>query len=289
MKIFLDSGAFSAHKTKEIINIQEYIDFIKENEDAIEVYANLDDISSPEQSWKNQEEMEKQGLNPIPVYHLGEPSDFLHRAMKYDYFAVGGIASKLTSYGALSTYLDTIFSEVCTKKTDFYPSNKIHGFGIATPQLLMRYPWWSADTTSWVQYGRYGIILVPRLLNGSFRYDKPPYTIVVSSRSKAVGEEKHYRNFSNREKEWINKYCEDLGCPMGRTLFKQVTPSYVLKENEKWTDRKEKTRVEKIIDRGLCCDGEMRDRVNMSYFLALEKYQLEWPWRWLLAKDQLFS
>jgi hypothetical protein len=289
MKIFTDSGAFSAYHNNTNIVLQDYIDFIRQNKDSIEVYANLDDISSPEQSWKNQEEMERQGLSPIPVYHLGEPTHFLERAMSYNYFAVGGIASKLTTYGALSTYLDSVFAKVCTKKTDFYPANKIHGFGIATPQLLTRYPWWSADTTSWVQYGRYGIILVPRLINGSFRYDKPPYTVAVSSRSKAVGDSEHYRNFAPMEKEWIKKYCEDLGCPMGRTLFKQVPEGYVLKEDEKWTDRKTKTRVEKIVDRGLCCDGEMRDRVNLSYFLALEKFQSEWPWRWTLQKDQLFS
>jgi hypothetical protein len=290
MKLFLDSGAYSAYHNNSSIVLQDYIDFIKENKEAIEVYANLDDISSPEQTWENQDIMEKAGLKPIPVYHLGEPTQFLDRALTYPYFAVGGIASKLTTYGALSIYLDTVFSKICTKKTDFLPSNKIHGFGIATPQLLIRYPWFSADTSSWVQYGRYGIILIPRIVNGTFRYDVPPYTIAVSSRSKAVGNyNKHFRQLAPIMQKVIIKYCEDKGFNMGRTLFKPVTPDYILKENEHWTDRKEKTRVEKIVDKGLCCNGEMRDRLNLIYFLDLEKHQPKWPWSWKHYREQLFS
>jgi hypothetical protein len=83
----------------------------------------------------------------------------------------------------------------------------------------------------------------------------------------------------------IIKYCEDKGLKMGRTLFKQVSPGYILKENEHWTDRKEKTRVEKIVDKGLCCDGEMRDKLNLIYFLDLEKHQPKWPWPWKLHKE----
>jgi len=140
-----------------------------------------------------------------------------------------------------------------------------------------------------VQYGKFGIILVPRQGNGEHIYDKPPYTIAISSRSKSVGDAEHYKNLSPMTKEWIRKYCEELGCSIGRTLYKEVSPNYILKSNEKFTDRKEKTRVEVIVDRGLCNDGELRDKVNLAYFLALEKFQLKWPWRWELHKDQLFS
>ena len=288
MKIFTDSGAFSAYHNKTTVNIQNYIDFIKENKEDIETYANLDDIGSPEGTWKNQEEMERQGLCPIPVYHLGESYSYLDRCMEYEYFAVGGIASKLTSPGSLKSALSVVFKRLCTEKTNFFPSNKIHGFGIAAPTLLVEYPWYSADTTSWAQYGRFGIILIPNQRNGKPNFDLPPYTVTVSSRSKAIGEEDHYRNLPSMIKEWITKYCAEIGCPIGRTLYKTVQPGYTLKENEKWTDRKVKDRVEIIIDRGLCCDGEMRDKVNLHYFLSLEKYQKKWPWQWY-PEAELFS
>ena len=49
VELFLDSGAFSAFTQKVTIDIQEYIAFIKEHEDIIDVYANLDVIGMPEQ------------------------------------------------------------------------------------------------------------------------------------------------------------------------------------------------------------------------------------------------
>ena len=52
--LFLDSGAFSAETQGAKIDIQEYIDFIKEHQDVIEVYANLDVIGDPVSTWKNQ-------------------------------------------------------------------------------------------------------------------------------------------------------------------------------------------------------------------------------------------
>ena len=70
--LFLDSGAFSAMTQGVKIDIYEYIDFIKEHEDVLEVYANLDVIGSAEGTWKNQMIMEEAGLKPLPVFHYGE-------------------------------------------------------------------------------------------------------------------------------------------------------------------------------------------------------------------------
>ena len=185
---------------------------------------------------------------------------------------------------------DFVFEKICTKENDFLPTHKVHGFGLASPDLLIDYPWYSADTSSWVQYGRYGIILVPRRINGVLRYDKAPEVVTVSSRSKTVGKyNSHFKQIGPNMQASIQKYCEEKGMSIGRTLFREVTPDYILKENEHWTDRKKKTRVEKIVDKGLCCDGEMRDRLNLIYFLDLEKHQPKWTWPWKLHKEQLFS
>jgi hypothetical protein len=284
--LFLDSGAYSAYMQKTTIVLQDYINFIKEHESEIETYANLDDIGSVKNTWKNQEEMERQGLHPIPVYHMDEDEKYLRRAMEYEYFAVGGLTLKSSS--SLKNNLDRVFQHVCTEKTDYYPSNKIHGFGIATPSLLIRYPWWSADTASWVLYGKYGMILIPRIKNGEFRYDLPPYTITVSSRSKAIGDENHFRNLSSMERKQIELYCKKENFIIGKTLYKQVKAGYVLKENEKFTDRKTKDRVEVIVEDGLCCNHELRDSLNLRYFLNLEKFQKPYPWRWVVRKNNLF-
>lgn len=286
-KCFLDSGAYSAWANNTNVDIQDYMDFIFLHEKEIEVYACLDDIRDPEKTWQNQEIMEKEGLHPLPVYHTEEPEKYLQRAMEYPYFALGGMALK----GAVSRreQFNFVFSRICTKKSDFYPTHKVHGFGLASPDLLINFPWYSADTTSWAQYGRFGIVLIPRIINGTFRYDKAPCVLTVSSRSKGIGNSGHFRNMSKMEREWISKYCESKGCPIGRTLFKTVSSDYVLKDNEHFTDRKKKDRVEVIIDKGLCCDGELRDKLNLLYFLNLEKNQPKWPWRWLIEEAPLFS
>lgn len=286
LKLFVDSGAYSAFTNKTQINLMEYIEFIQVNKNYIETYANLDDIGSAEKTWENQREMEKHGLSPIPVYHLDEDPKYLAMAMEYDYFAVGGLAS--AKGRSLSPFLESVFEKVCTEKSDFFPTHKVHGFGITTPQILCSFPWYSADSTSWVMYGKYGIILIPKIEKGEFRYDLPPYSIAISSRSKAIGDIKHFRNFSKMEQKWIKNYCLEKGCPIGRTLYKKVPSDYLLKENEKWYDRKNKDRVEVIVDKGLCCDGELRDKLNLIYFLELEKNQPKWPWRWESRRLNLF-
>lgn len=289
MKLFCDSGAYSAWTNKTSIDIDKYIKFIRENKDYLETYACLDDITNPDKTWENQEIMEKAGLKPLPVFHVDENDKYLERAMTYDYFAVGGMALK-GSVSRISRF-NHVFSKVCTEKNNYTPTHKIHGFGLASPDLLVAYPWYSADTTSWAQYGRFGIILVPTMINGKVRYDKPPDIITVSSRSKGTGDARH---FINQGKDVMQKstieYCEKLGCPVGETKTIWVDPDYELQKGEKWIDKKEETLPDekksnkkafvRIIKNGLCCDGEMRDRINLQYFLDLEKFQKKWPWRW---------
>jgi len=286
-KIFCDSGAFSAHHNNTTVNIQDYINFIKKHDKEIETYANLDSIGSAEKTWINQKIMEDVGLKPIPVYHLGEPELYLKKCLEYPYFAVGGIASKLTSPGGLGRNLDQLFMKICPKSNDFYPTHKIHGFGIATPQLLIKYPWYSVDTTSWAQYGRFGIILIPAIKYGKIKYDLSPRTLTISTRSKAVGDAEHFIQLNETQQEPIIEYCEEKGCPVGKSFLIEVGPGYVLKENEKWTDRKLKNRIERIEEIGLCCDGEMRDKINLEYFLDLEKNQRKYPFQFFLKEKQL--
>lgn len=137
-KLFLDSGAYSAWTNKTEVNIQDYINFIKEHKDDIETYSCLDDIKSPEKTWENQKEMERQGLSPLPVWHVMENDSFLEKAMQYNYFAVGGMS--LDSSVARKNRFDYVFSKVCTKKTDYFPSHKIHGFGLSALIFLLLIP-----------------------------------------------------------------------------------------------------------------------------------------------------
>lgn len=51
--LFLDSGAFSAWRQHKAIDVQKYIQFLKDSQEPIDVYASLDDIGSYKKSISN--------------------------------------------------------------------------------------------------------------------------------------------------------------------------------------------------------------------------------------------
>jgi len=275
--LFLDSGAFSAMTSGTTIDVYQYIDYIKEHQEYFSVYANLDVIGSAEGTWENQRIMEAAGLKPLPVYHVNEDLKFLHMAMEYDYFAVGGMARSSSS--SLQYQVDEIFSILCPKSNDYYPTHKVHGFGCTKPSFLVSYPWYSVDSSSWVKYGLFGMVLIPKFYNGSPQYNKPPMVVTMSNRSKSAGEYQHFANLPTMEREAIFLYFEDKGLSVGESEIIPVDPGYELGEYECWLN-KEKTFIEFVVVSGLINDHKVRDHANLLYFLDLEKYQVSWPWPW---------
>lgn len=140
---FIDSGAFSVFTGKEEVDINEYIkDLINWN---CEVYAGLDVIGDEKQTKSNCDIMKKAGLDPIPTFHFGEDYSFLEDYCKnYDYIALGGVA-QLRTYPRVSAWLDNCFSVI----KNYWPK-KVHGFAITGERYMKRYPFYSADSTSWL-------------------------------------------------------------------------------------------------------------------------------------------
>lgn len=273
MDIFLDSGAFTVWKSGGTVNLQDYIDFIHKHKDKLEVYANLDVMTDPAATWENQAEMERQGLKPLPVFHIGEDFKYLHKCMEYEYFAVGGNVYK--GLGILKSFFDTMFAMLCPKDNGYLPTHKVHGFALTAPSIVASYPWYSADSTSWVMYGKYGIILIPKST-----YKEEPYTIFVSTRSKAQAEyDAHIKTVSPVHREYIMKYITSRKFVLGSSEFHTESKGYKLKDNEVWSDRKT-YEVETILERGLCNDHSIRDYFNLQYYLDLERSVPEWPWPW---------
>jgi len=265
IELFLDSGAYSAWTKKESINLQDYIDFIHKNKHLISVYCNLDDIESPKKTWENQVEMEKQGLAPLPVYHVDEPIEYLFTAMKYDFFGVGGMA--LASATGRENAFNRIFKALCVKENDYKPVHKIHGLGMTSSTLLWRFPWYSTDSGSWMQYSKYGAILYPSTLKGKLDYRKPPKVIFVSERSPSQHIESgpHYNQLSKNQQNKIIAY-------LGKKDF-ILGESEMIEENEK--------RVENVIEKGLRNDHKLRDQLNLMHFIESEHYTKDWPWEFV--------
>lgn len=288
--LFLDSGAFSAWTQGVEIDIYEYCNFIKEYIDIINVYANLDVIGiggkqpnrlTAEMTYKNQKIMEGEGLEPMPVFHFGEPLDYLeYYTDNYSYLALGVAGN---SGIKLIPWLNECFSSyICNDKG--FPKIKVHGFAVTSLKVMLRYPWYSVDSTSWVVTGRMGSIYVPRLRNKEWIYDENSWKIAVSSRSPNAKEAgKHFQTLSPKQKQLVLDYIHSKGYQLGKSVFKTVPAEYELKENERWADKKPKDKtakrqVEVIEEPGLCNKYQLRDEMNIIYFQDLEQSMPEWPW-----------
>lgn len=159
-KVFLDSGAFSAFTKGIDVDMPAYCKYIQENADIIEVVDGdvcasvLDGIGDPELTLQNQLKMEKMGVRPLPCFHYGEDEKYLEYYIKnYDYITIGGMVPISTPQ--LFHWLDRIWSEYLTDGAG-RPRLRVHGFGLTTLSLVERYPWFSVDSSSWVQVARTG-------------------------------------------------------------------------------------------------------------------------------------
>jgi hypothetical protein len=292
--LFLDSGAFSAWTSGKQIDIMDYVKFIKENEEFITIYANLDVIGiggkqpnrqTAELTWRNQLIMEKAGLKPIPCFHFGEPFEYLQRYVdRYDYLALGVAGNSGTK---LIPWLDQCFSQYICGKNGM-PKLKIHGFAVTSLKLMLRYPFYSVDSTSWVVTGRMGWIYIPRRKDGKWIYDQNSWKVAVSNRSPSQKESgKHITTMRPNEKKIFMDYIHEKGYSLGISEFKKVDQSYELQENERWADKKPtdktvKREVEVIVEAGVSNSYMLRDEMNIQYFIDLERTFKKWPWPFIL-------
>ena len=173
-KAFCDSGAYGAAHSGKEINLDQYIEFINDTPEC-EVFAVLDEIPWPfstegakisaENTWKNYLYMLER-VKPeyrdklVCAYHYGEPYDHLKKILegvdgyKPAYIALGGRAGVSTA--KLYNLLDNYFWKIIEKSSN--PNVKVHAFGVTVFDMLEKYPWYSADSTTWLRTGIAGNI-----------------------------------------------------------------------------------------------------------------------------------
>jgi len=255
--LFLDSGAYSADKSGKPLDLDTYINFIHDHIDTFTIYANLDVIGDWQKTWENQKVMESAGLSPIPVHHLEDPMKCLDWCLEYDYFALGGVAGGATMKDRIR-FFNKCWDIICDKEG--YPQSKVHGFGMASPQLVKQFPWYSIDSSSWVAYGRYGIVIMPKIIDGSYNYFVPPIKIFVTDKSTKKGLDGiHYSTLSIKEKENFNLYLAKYSIAFGNEEIK-----------------------------GVSNDNFWRDLTNYLFFANMCKNTTKYPWRWKRPLTQTF-
>ena len=273
-KLMVDSGAYSAFTQKTKIDMDKYIEFIKKNEECLEVYFNLDVLSNGGKSYVNWIHMRANGLHPVPVYHIGTDEKYLEKYLKiirHDTqfldkhqegpdIAIGAIANMSTDERLKS--LDRIWQDYLTD-SDGMPVLKVHGFGLTSIRVMRNYCWWSVDSTSWVMFGRYGAILVPRTIKGEYVYNDNPFIVTVSSKSPKVKEAgKHFCRYPKNVRKHILKYIHHMGFEIGGEILS-------------WEDG---TPEVEVLEEGLSNVHYQRDMINMLYYLGVQESMPKWPW-----------
>lgn len=153
-RAIIDSGAFTAWRGGKPINIGDYANWalaIKKNwSPSMEslVFMNLDVIGDQAASMVNQKTLESIGLNPVPIFTYGADLDILKGLLKeYDYVALGGLVHRK----GIQPWLDRCFSVIINDYKVSGTLTKIHLLGVCNEKLLLRYPCYSSDSSSWVR------------------------------------------------------------------------------------------------------------------------------------------
>lgn len=165
-KVFLDSGAFSAYTLGVEIDLPTYCDYINRNrdiwrvEDGVVMASVLDGIGDPLKTFQNQKHMEYLGAKPLPCFHAGEDERYLeYYVQNYEYITLGGMVGSSTKQ--LCIWLDRMWDRYLTDGSG-RPRLKVHGFGITAIPIMERYPWYSVDSSSWIQSAAFGSIITPK-------------------------------------------------------------------------------------------------------------------------------
>jgi hypothetical protein len=139
-EVVLDSGAFTAHRTGETIDVDAFGDWViseRARDPRVTEAFTLDVIGDWRASLKNTERLWSRGVEVIPVYHVGEPHDLLVKlARDYPKVSLGGAVG----YRRKMEWAALCFRAVWPKK--------IHGLGFGE-SAVRRLPFHTVDASNW--------------------------------------------------------------------------------------------------------------------------------------------
>ena len=197
VSLMLDSGAYSAWKSGASIDLDEYVKFIKKYGEYFESCVALDVIPGSAGSMENADiekaaaesrenylAMRDQGLDPIPVFHQGEDMKWLERMLDDGAQYVGISPYMRSSINQVIDWMDKCFDIVTDR--DGRPIVKTHCFGATALPLVMRFPFYTADSTTWKLIPGYGRIKIPaERLDGSYDFSVDGIALYVSTEAPA--------------------------------------------------------------------------------------------------------
>lgn len=231
----LDSGAFTAWRKNEVLDVKKYIAFIKKTQHLFHSYVSLDSIpgksglmqkgiseveASANLSNLNHKKMKDAGLKPIPVFHQGEKITWLEKMLKDGEHYIGISPYLRAPQEEQVKWMDDCFNTITTR--DGFPVVKTHGFGGANQKHLQRYPWTTADSSSWSIDAGHGHILVPSYTNGKFDYLRPTHVPVTGIAKEAYSQRRQFSIIGKNHQEITRKFLkEEVGINMMQARYDQ--------------------------------------------------------------------
>lgn len=216
-QLFVDSGAYTAHTKGQKVDVNDYIEFLNKRGEHLTCFAQLDTIpgeyrkkktlkqlqDAPEQSWENflyMYEHVDYKEKIIPIVHQGENLRHLSRMLEWrdaDGNAIDYIG--LSPANDLPTSKKIPWFSQCfwIIKNSSNPNVKTHAFGMTALDVLESFPFYSADSTSYIIGASSGSFYTPY---GNVRYDS-----------------KH-KGYSQREQELHRQYVESIGCDYDKAI-----------------------------------------------------------------------
>lgn len=212
----VDSGAFTVWNKGGHIDVDEYGDKLLVLLQHFDVAANLDVIpgkqgmaakditreiteNAASDGWANYlnltAKMTEYGIDwrrIMPIFHQGESLDWLKLMVDHGCNYIGISPSNDYHTTQRSLWLDDVFDYL--QKLPQLP--RTHGYAVTSPVLMRQYPWFSVDSSSWIQLGGYGCVNTPYGL------------VILSEREDVMGrpDSMDGRNWSPEMKEKIINY-----------------------------------------------------------------------------------
>ena len=239
--------------------LDAYALFVQRYKAGMDFYVTVDAIYNPEISWKSLKYLEqKHGLNPVPVIHGRTPLKWLDKHLEagYQYIGLGGMGQEDT-WETYKVWADAVFTRLCPASNGYKPIVKTHGFAATAYQMLIRWPWYSVDSSSWAKGSGFGgSVYIPHRRKGQWDFSVKPYTLPFSFRSSAASRTKaHFLTMSKAEQAVILLWLNEVGVPLGSLDEQGQMKEY-----------------------GVFSTYHAAATANVRFFNRLCEWLPEWPW-----------
>lgn len=220
----------SSDEVERRVTLENYAEFVSGHRHLFRGGVwNFDVIGSDKGSYENWLELRRLGVDTIPVHHVGDDVSYLTKYLdECEFVGIGAIA-KMDTNSRIHGLDDVWKSHLLTG--DGSPRCRVHGLGLTDTSIVLRYPWYSVDSTKTIAAAAYGSVLIPNLSRSEISYDDL-IPVSISNQSRRVelpkGRSSSSSNFyflPQRTQEVLYKLTADLGFGISRTLEGRVLRS----------------------------------------------------------------